>query len=73
MDGAPEVIRDGVSGCLVPPRDTAAVAERTLALLGDADRRQAMGDAGREFAKAHFRVETMVQRIDAVYARLSRT
>jgi glycosyltransferase involved in cell wall biosynthesis len=72
MDGAPEVIRDGVSGCLVPPRDTAAMTERTLALLGDAQRRQAMGDAGREFAAAHFRVETMVERIDAVYARLLR-
>ena len=73
MDGAPEVIRDGVSGCLVPPRDTAALAERTLALLCDAARRQAMGEAGREFAAAHFRVETMVERIDAVYDRLLET
>ncbi len=70
MDGAPEVIRDGVSGCLVPPRDTAAMAERTLALLGDPARRRAMGEAGREFAAAHFGVDTMVERIDAVYARL---
>ena len=72
MDGAPEVIRDGVSGCLVPPRDTATMAERTLALLGDTQRRQAMGNAGREFAAAHFRVETMLERIDAVYERLLR-
>ncbi|HET7291014.1 MAG TPA: glycosyltransferase family 4 protein [Vicinamibacteria bacterium] len=70
MDGAPEVIRDGVSGCLVPPRDAAALAERTLALLGDPARRRAMGEAGREFAAEHFRVETMVERIDAVYEKL---
>ena len=70
MDGAPEVIRDGVSGCLVPPRDTAAMAERTLALLADPERRRALGEAGREFAAAHFRVESMVERIDAVYERL---
>jgi len=29
-----------------------------------------MGEAGRAFASAHFRVETMVEQIDAVYARL---
>jgi glycosyltransferase involved in cell wall biosynthesis len=70
MDGAPEVIRDGVSGCLVPPRDTGAMAERILGLLADAEKRRAMGEAGRASSAAHFRVETMVERIDAVYARL---
>jgi glycosyltransferase involved in cell wall biosynthesis len=70
MDGAPEVIQDGISGCLVPSRDTAAMAASTLALLGDPERRRAMGEAGREFAAAHFRVESMLERIDAVYAPL---
>lgn len=70
MDGAPEVIRDGVSGFLVAPRDTAALAERTLALLRDPERRRVLGAAGRDFAAEHFRVETMVERIDAVYERL---
>src|SRR5262245_36436750 len=46
MDGAPEVIRDGVSGYLVPPRDGAAMAERSLALLREPAARPARGAAG---------------------------
>jgi glycosyltransferase involved in cell wall biosynthesis len=70
MDGAPEVIRDGVSGFLVPPRDTAALAERVIGLLRAPGMREAFGEAGRAFAAQHFGVDTMVARIDEVYARL---
>jgi glycosyltransferase involved in cell wall biosynthesis len=70
MDGAPEVIRDGRSGYLVPPRDTAAMADRVLDLLASSERRLAFGRAGREFAAAHFRVELMIERINAVYDAL---
>ncbi len=70
MDGAPEVIVDGVSGYLVAPRDTAAMAEKVLDLLGSPARRHTFGAAGRDFAAAHFRVEQMVARIDAVYTQL---
>jgi glycosyltransferase involved in cell wall biosynthesis len=71
MDGAPEVIRDGVSGYLAPPKDTAALAERVVALLRDQEKRRAFGEAGRAFAAEHFGVDTMVARIDEVYARLA--
>jgi glycosyltransferase involved in cell wall biosynthesis len=70
MDGAPEVIRDGESGYLVPPRDTAALAERVLDLLASPDRRESFGRSGRDFAASHFRVEMMVERIDSVYEKL---
>lgn len=70
MDGAPEVIRDGISGYLVPPRDTAALADRVLDLLASPERRRAFAEAGREFVAAHFDVDHMVERINAVYERL---
>jgi len=70
MDGAPEVIRDGVSGYLVPALDTARIAERTLDLLRDAERRRTFGEAGRAFAAEHFSVERMVDRVNAVYVEL---
>src|SRR6185295_20185631 len=35
LDGAPEVIRDGISGYLVPPVDVQAIANRTVELLND--------------------------------------
>jgi glycosyltransferase involved in cell wall biosynthesis len=60
--GNPEAIRDGVTGCLVPPDDAAAFAERTLGLLAapavmaslaDAARREALGRFGlRQHAEA---------------------
>jgi glycosyltransferase involved in cell wall biosynthesis len=67
MDGAPEVIRDAISGYLVAPLDTDAIAARTVELLLDADRRRIFGDAGRAFASEHFSVERMVKRVNEVY------
>jgi UDP-GlcNAc:undecaprenyl-phosphate/decaprenyl-phosphate GlcNAc-1-phosphate transferase len=70
LDGAPEVVRDGVSGYLVPPLDTNQVAQRTVELLRAPERRQAFGEVGRAFAAEHFGVETMVTRISAIYMDL---
>jgi glycosyltransferase involved in cell wall biosynthesis len=67
LDGAPEVVRDGTSGYLVPPLDTARLADCVCALLADADRRAAFGEAGRQFAAQHFDVRDMVTRINDVY------
>ncbi len=39
----PEIIDDGVTGRLVPPRDPGAVADALIELLGDPDRAAAMG------------------------------
>ena len=73
LDGAPEVIRDGVSGYLVPAVDTNHVADRTVELLRDPERRHAFGEAGRAFATEHFSVGRMVERINGVYMALLRT
>lgn len=67
MDGAPEVIRDGISGYLAPKLDTDALASRVLQLLADENLRCSFGAAGRSFAEANFRVQHMVERIDQVY------
>jgi glycosyltransferase involved in cell wall biosynthesis len=67
MDGAPEVIRDGVSGFLVTTLDTKTLADRVVTLFGDPAMRERMGAEGRAFAAAHFGVETMVSRINEVY------
>ncbi len=70
LDGAPEVIRDGVSGYLVPAVNTNQVAERVVELLHDPERRRAFGEVGRAFAAEHFSVERMVERINALYLEL---
>jgi glycosyltransferase involved in cell wall biosynthesis len=70
LDGAPEAIKDGVSGLLARPYDAPHVADCVLEILTDEPRRHRMGEAGRAFAAANFPVEVMVQRINGVYQEL---
>jgi glycosyltransferase involved in cell wall biosynthesis len=67
MDGAPEVIREGVSGYLVAPLDTDAIADRVIALLADPELGARLGAAGRSFVAEHFGLDTMVKRVNEVY------
>ena len=71
LDGAPEVIRDGISGYLVSSVDTEGIARRAVELLRDRERCHAFGEAGRAFAAEHFSVEGMVERIGDLYVELS--
>ena len=72
VGGTPEVVKDGVTGLLVPPRDPDALAQAINALLSDQDRSQAMGKAARERVKRYFTVERMVERTEALYEELIR-
>jgi glycosyltransferase involved in cell wall biosynthesis len=53
VDGIPEVVLDGRTGFLVPPKDSQAMALRTLALLNDEELKQKMSavaiDHSRQF------------------------
>ncbi|MEU8769849.1 glycosyltransferase family 4 protein [Streptomyces griseus] len=49
--GAPDTVRDGETGHLVDGRDTAAVAERLVALLRDRAAAAAMGEKGRAWVR----------------------
>lgn len=49
--GVPDAVEDGVTGLLVEGADEQAVAEAIGALLADDDRRRAMGEAGRRWAR----------------------
>jgi glycosyltransferase involved in cell wall biosynthesis len=70
MDGAPEVIQNGVSGYLAPPQDTTAMAKRVVELLASAPERERMGREGQKFARENYSAELMVDRINAVYEKL---
>jgi glycosyltransferase involved in cell wall biosynthesis len=69
--GIPEVVVDGETGFLVPPRDHAAMAEAIVALLKDEALRRRMGEAGRARACALFSAERMVQETLRVYQRVA--
>lgn len=51
VPGCRDVVRHGVNGLLVPPRNPDALAEAIHCLLADADLRRSMGMKGREFVE----------------------
>jgi glycosyltransferase involved in cell wall biosynthesis len=65
--GMPEVVRNGETGLLVPPRDHEAMAAAILKLLTDEHTRRAMGAAGEARVREYFSAERMVQDTLAVY------
>jgi L-malate glycosyltransferase len=69
--GIPEVIEDGVTGILVPPRDPQAMADAIVSLLKDEALRLRMGRAGLSLANARFSAERMVQDTIRVYERVA--
>jgi glycosyltransferase involved in cell wall biosynthesis len=73
VGGTGEVVRDGESGVLVPPRDPARLAAAIGDLLGKPERRQAMGRLGREIVERGFSAHAMVKEMEGLYDRLLRT
>jgi glycosyltransferase involved in cell wall biosynthesis len=71
MGGNVDVIEDGATGVLVPPRDPEALAEALLRLLGDPDRARRLGAAARERARAEHSLEGMVARYQDLYRGLA--
>lgn len=69
VGGVPLVIDEGVTGLLVPPEDTGAMAAAAVQLLTRPEERKAMGEAGMKKA-AGFSADAMVERLDALYQRL---
>jgi L-malate glycosyltransferase len=68
--GIPEVVANGESGLLVPPRDHAAMAEAIVRLLTNEDLRTRMGAAGLARVRQRFTVERMVAETAQIYARV---
>ena len=52
--GIPDVVADGETGLLVPPRDAGALAGALLCLVQDEGLRRRLGKAGRAFVQAHY-------------------
>jgi rhamnosyl/mannosyltransferase len=65
--GVEWVNQDGVTGLVVPPRDTAALAGAVKRLLADPALREQLGEAGRRRVERDFSNENMVRRMLALY------
>jgi glycosyltransferase involved in cell wall biosynthesis len=70
VGGVPDVVRDGVTGLLAPPKDAHGIAQRVIGLLGDADRRRAMGVAARHWVRDRFSGSRLVDDTASLYREL---
>lgn len=70
VGGVPEVVLDGVTGMLVPPKDPKKLAEAILFLLKADDKRRQMSEAGRGWVDEKFSDRVMVQKFEEMYKKL---
>jgi phosphatidylinositol alpha-1,6-mannosyltransferase len=61
--GAPETVREGVTGYVVDGTSVSQVADRVAALLADPAAAAAMGEAGRDWVKSRWRWDTLASRL----------
>lgn len=67
--GVPEIVVDGETGILVPPRDPEAMSYAIACLIADRERAKSMGIAGRKRIKESFTIQESVKRVQEVYMR----
>jgi glycosyltransferase involved in cell wall biosynthesis len=70
LQGTPELIKEGETGLLVPPRNPEALAQALLRLIEHPDLAKTMARAGREYVATTFSQEVKVLRTEALYRRL---
>jgi glycosyltransferase involved in cell wall biosynthesis len=70
VGGIPDLVVDGVTGILVPPRDPAALAAAISGLLDDPDLRRRFGEAGRARRRSEFDISNTVRRVEDLYEEL---
>ena len=67
VGGIPEMIEDGVTGVLVPPRDPVALASGISRVLRDHPFADTIARAGHDLVHDRFCVELMARAIETIY------
>ena len=70
VGGVSEVVQDGCSGLLCPPKDSAGLADKILTLLMAPDLRARLGQTGRRIVLNSYGVESMLDKTEALYLHL---
>ena len=71
VGGIPEVVEDGETGILIPPRDPETLARTILRLANDRDLAGRLGAQGFESVRRKFSAEAMVSRIVDLYEKIA--
>jgi len=72
VGGVPNVVADGQTGLLVPPRDPEALAAGIVALLRDPERAVSYGQAGRASVFPRHSSTRLIQDVERLYLELAR-
>lgn len=70
VGGIPEIVENGVTGILVPPKNSQKLAEAMVFLLQNPEIARRMGREGRERVKRYFSLERLVKEVEEVYDRI---
>lgn len=70
VGGNPDLVQEGRTGFLVPPRDPPALADRIVYLLRHAEEARMMGEAGRAFVASRHSFRHSVTNIAELYEAL---
>ena len=70
IGGVPEMVRDGITGLLVPEHQAPALADALARLLGDRALARSLGEAGRQRAAELFAIDKSAQALSALFQRL---
>jgi phosphatidylinositol alpha-1,6-mannosyltransferase len=65
--GLPETVSAGKSGLVFNNGDAGQLGEAVLSIIGNADRRRAMGAAARDWAMTTFSWETIAAQLERTY------
>lgn len=70
VGGVPEIVKDNVSGILVPPNDIEKLSSVMAYLYENPEVRKKMGEEGRKIALENFSVEKMCKSYEELYLKL---
>lgn len=70
VGGVPEVILDGVTGILVPPKDPAQLAKGILKLIKDPQLSARLAESGYQRLKTLFDIQNTVSKMELLYSDL---
>ena len=68
--GLPEVVKNNVTGFIVPRRNSQATAEAIIKLIEDAELREGMGTAGRNFVLQNYEWNENASRMEKLYEKV---
>jgi len=69
VNGAREIVTDGVNGVIVPPRDADSLANAMHDLLSDEEKRVTYGKKASSYVQEVFSIDKMVRKLEAYFEK----